>query len=306
MIIDIFLAVAEIFGLFAIGALARFSGKINDKEIDRWSVLVLDFLLPAFTFNSITKGFQIQQIDKLWPLPFIGLGLVIFGTVAGMIFRFGLQSSDKQAHRSFVYFCAVNNSTYLPVIIIRNLWGDSTLANLFFFNLGTTIGIWTIGISILGNEERSNWLKHILTPTLISVIAGLVVLFTGTIQFVPTVVVRIIENAGSAAIPLMLILIGASLTNREALKISWQVIYITIVRLIILPAIAIIILRFLPISHDVYTISVIVSLMPVAVSSVIMIRRYGGNPNYASSTALISTIASILTIPAALYFLFGK
>lgn len=306
MTIEIILAVAEIFGLFAIGALARFIGRIDDKEIDRWSSFVLDFLFPAFTFNSIVASFQVQRLNELWPLPVIGLGLVVYGTIGGIALKFGLYTSDKQNHRSFVHFCAVNNSSYLPIVIIRNIWGDSSLANLFFFNLGTTIGVWTIGVGVLGDTNLKSSLKSLITPTLGSIILSLILLITNTYHFIPPVVNRVIETAGSAAVPIMLILIGASLASREALRISWQVLYISLVRLVILPIIAILILSKLPISSDVYSTAVIVSLMPVAVSSVIMTRKYGGNPSFAASTALITTLISILTVPTALFFLFGK
>lgn len=306
MTLDILLAIAEIFGLFSIGIAARLLGRINDQDIDRWSRFVLDFIFPAFIFNSIIAGFKLDRLNELWPLPVIGLGLVIFGTIAGRLLTFGLMTKDKDNHRSFIHFCAVNNSAYLPIIIIRNIFGEPTLANLFFFNLGTTIGIWTIGVSVLGATDLKNGLKNLLTPTLFSILVALLLLLTNTYSFVPSLVTKTIDSAASAAVPLMLILIGASLAHRSALHISWQVVYITVVRLIILPLIAILILRLLPISKDVFTIAVIVSLMPVAVSSVIMTRRFGGNPNYATSSALFTTIASILTIPVALFLLFDK
>jgi hypothetical protein len=76
MTLAITLAILEIFGLFAIGVLARHSGYINDNEIDRWSKFVLDILFPAYIFHSITSGPGGQPFIELWPLPLIGLGLV--------------------------------------------------------------------------------------------------------------------------------------------------------------------------------------------------------------------------------------
>jgi len=83
------------------------------------------------------------------------------------------------------------------------------------------------------------------------------------------------------------------------------VLYSTLIRLIVLPLISIIILNALPISSDVYNVAVIVSLMPVAAASVIMTRRFGGSPDFAASTALLSTIVSVITIPVALWMIFG-
>jgi len=300
----ILLAITEIFGLFFIGAIARSLRHINDDDVDKWSRFVLDYLFPAYIFHSITSGLEVNRLMELWPLPLIGLGLVVYGMLTGIILQFGILSSDREIRRTFIHFCAVNNSVYLPVIILRNIWGESMLANLFLFNLGTTLGVWTIGVGVLG-ADRKQALKNIVTPNLIAVIAALIVTLSGTHKYFPQVVVRIISSAGSVSVPMMLILIGASLAKPSVMKVKWPVLYSTLIRLIVLPLISIIILNALPISSDVYNVAVIVSLMPVAAASVIMTRRFGGSPDFAASTALLSTIASVITIPVALWMIFG-
>lgn len=304
MTIPIILAIAEIFGLFAIGAAARLSGYITDKEIDRWSRLVLDFLLPAYTFTTIVRGLDRTRLYQLWPLPLLGLGLLLFFTIGGYLLRFGLFTTDGNIRKSFVHFCVANNSLYLPIIIIRNLWGESALANLFLFNIGTTIGVWTIGIAVLGSNGNKINIKNIITPNLIAILVAVVLTTLGVTSSIPTIVIRVLSSAGSAAVPLILILIGASLAHRDAVIISWHLAYISIVRLLILPAGAIFLLRLLPLPKDLFSVAVIVALMPVAVATVIMTRRYGGSPHYATSAALVTTILSVITVPVALFFLF--
>lgn len=304
MVLPIILAVVEIFGLFTIGIFARLKGYINEKEIDRWSHMVLDLLFPAFIFSSIISGFKPEKLNELWPLPFLGFGLVLYGTIAGILLKFGLFSKNPDKRLTFIYICAVNNSAYLPIIIIKNIWGEDALANLFFFNLGTTLGIWTIGVSILGASTLKNIVKNLFTPNLFAALLALFFSVSGYTSSIPGVINRIITNAGSTAVPLMLVLIGASLCNKHALRISWPVIYITTIRLIIIPLSAIVILKMLPVTSDVFTITAVVSLMPAAVASVIMTRRFGGDSNYAASTALVSTVMAILTVPVAMSILF--
>ncbi|MCX7726660.1 MAG: hypothetical protein N2053_07400, partial [Chitinispirillaceae bacterium] len=65
------------------------------------------------------------------------------------------------------------------------------------------------------------------------------------------------------------------------------------------------VLSILPIPKDFYCIAVIVSLMPTAVTSVIMTRRYGGNTSYATSAALVTTLISIITVPLVIKFIFN-
>ena len=299
------MAIAEIFGLFMFGTFARRLGYINDKDIDRWTRLIIDFLLPAFMFTSIIKGLNTENMHELWLLPVTGFLMVVFFTLAGMALKSGLRTKNARQQRTFLHLCAVNNSSFLPIIILRNLWGDGSLANLFLLYVGTLMGIWTIGIGVLGAaESKKDRLKKLVSVNLVAIVAAIFVALLGGRKIVPELLLRILSSAGSSAPELTMLLIGASLAKKGTLRFSWQVSYTTLVRLVILPALMIPFLRLLPFSKEVYSVTVIVALMPTAISSVIYTRRFGGMPEYAASSALMTTVCSVLTVPLAVWFLF--
>ncbi|GEM_PF-433352 len=302
--IAIVLSLAEIFGLMAIGGLGRRLDYIDDDEVDRWSRMVLDFLNPAFVFSSVTAGFRTSWHWDLWILPVLGFGISAGGAIIGLALRYGLGTRDGNTHRTFLYFCAVNNYVFLPVVIIQNIWGKAMLADLFFLTLGSTVANWTIGIGVLGITSLKQMGRNLATPTLGATLAALIVAWCGLADHIPLVVDHILTRAGSAAVPMLLVLSGASLFKRSSFRMTWKIVYVTVVRLIILPVIMIAALRMLPLSREVYSIAVLVALMPLAVSSVIYIRLYGGNPEFAAGASLFSTFAAIITVPAGLLFLF--
>jgi predicted permease len=302
--LPIILSVAEIFGLLSIGGATRFLKYLDENDIDRWSKLVLDFLFPAYIFSTITVGFRSELLGELWPLPLIGLCLPLVCLLIGIPLRYGLRSKDPDTVRTYFHFCIVNNYGYLPIVIVRNLWGDTMVANLFFFNIGSTIALWTIGIGVLGSTDIKQILRNLLTPNLIATVAALAVAGLGWNHLIPKVVTHIIASAGSAAVPMMLVLAGASMFKPSAWRVTYQVVYISVVRLLFLPVCTIVALKMLPLSEDVYKISVIVALMPLAVSSVIFTRIFGGKPDFAASASLVTTLAGIVTVPMALWVLF--
>jgi len=306
MTIAIILAIAEICGLFAIGVAARLLGYIEEKDIDRSSRLVLDFLLPAFTFTSIVKGLDADRFHELWILPMIGFFQVLFFAAAGLWLRFGLLPRNRDKQRTFLHLCAVNNSTFLPVIILRNIGGDASLANLFLLYLGGAIGVWTIGVAVLGATSVKQSIRGAVNPNLAAIFVAAAVALTHGTPHIPAVAMRILDSVGSIAVPLMLVMTGASLAHRRTLKVTWPVVYITLVRLMALPLLTIPLVMILPIAKDVETVAIIVALMPTAITSVIMTRRYGGQPAYAASAALATTVCSIITVPAGVWFLFGR
>ena len=302
--LSIILSIAEIFGFLCIGGFCRNRGYIDERDIDRWSKVVLDFLYPAFIFSSITTGFQEHRLFELWPLPLIGLGLAVGSLIVGFALRYGLRTGNRDITRTFLFCCAVNNYSYLPIVIVKNMWGDAMLANLFFLTLGSTIALWTVGVGVLGSTDIRSMSRNLLTPNLIATVAALMVAWLGWRHHIPLIVNHIIASAGSASVPMMLVLSGASLFKPPAWRIDWQVAYVTIVRLMILPACAVGVLRLLPLPPDVYAISVIVALMPLAISTVIFTRVYGGHPDFAASASLVTTLGAIFTVPLALWLLF--
>lgn len=301
----ILLAIAEIFGLMAIGGLARKLDYLDERDIDRWSKMVLDWLYPAFIFSSITSGFQTERLGELWTLPVIGFGLSLFWVALGFGLKSGLKTDDPVKKRTFLYFCAMNNYGYLPIVIVQNIWGNGAmLASLIFLNIGSTAANWTIGVGVFGSANFKTTLRNMTSPNLVGTIIAIVVSVFGWHHYFPTIINHIVEKIGVASVPLLLILGGASLFRRTSFYLSWQVFYVTIVRLLILPFCAIVVLKMLPIASDIFHIAVIVALMPVAISGPIMARVYKGDVDFAANAALVTTIASILTIPLGLWAVF--
>ena len=110
---------------------------------------------------------------------------------------------------------------------------------------------------------------------------------------------------GNAAVPLVLIGIGAAIYNSAGRfgKHLTDAFYLGLVRLIILPLILIMIFKLLPLDVEVFRVLAVVALMPVSSSSVLVARRYGGDLDMASQAIIITTLLSIVTAPLMLRIL---
>lgn len=304
MMSSIIYSIAEVFIIFAIGALARHLKYIQETDLNHWSKLIIDFLFPMLVFSSIVQNFQTNQTAGLWIMPTIGFGMMAFGAVCGYILKIPMRNSSPDRLKTFHHFCAINNYGFLPLIIITNLWGDKLLPDLFILNIGSNIGYWTIGIALLSKGDWKTGLKNMLTPMIITLVIALLVVLCGVRGYVPHLIVKVCHFVGGNAVPFMLLIIGASLydTPRVTLRHAGEIGYLCFVRLLLLPILMILILKALPLSESYYNIAFVVALMPTSVSSTIITRCYGGSPQYAAQAALITTIASIFTIPILMYF----
>lgn len=299
MTLQIIAAIAQIIGVSSIGWLASRLGYIVEEDIRRWSRFLVDFLFPLLVFNSVMRGFQPERIHELWVLPFLGLGIVAFGAVLGILLRTAVRSTDPDVRKTFHHFCASNNYGFLPIVIVNALWGSTGLANLFLLNMGSSIGYWTIGVGLLSGSRLAANARHILSPTLVGLLLAIVLCLSGLHTHVPGIVLRVAEAGGAAAVPSMLVLTGASLFPLPKLKYAADLALLTGIRLLFLPAAMVVLLILLPLSPDVRNVAIIVALMPVPVSTVVLTRRYGGSTVFAAQAALVTTLVAIVTVPAA-------
>ena len=298
-------AIIEIFAVFLVGWLARHFRYLDEKDVNRFSAFAIDFLYPLLVFQAIIGGFLADRMAELWPLPFLGLGQIVVGALCGALLRRGMKSPDVDERRTFLHLCAINNYGFLPIIIIQGLWGNEGLARLFFFNVGSNVGYWTIGVGVLGGADIRKAARNIMSPALVALVLALIVCFCGLKSYVPSVVLRAAGSAGSAAVPMMLVLVGASLYPLPRIRDKWDIAYITFLRLALLPAVLIGIQLGLSLSRGVLGVVLVVALMPASVTSTIITRRFGGSPDFAAKTAIVTTLASIATIPLGMWLLQG-
>jgi len=145
---------------------------------------------PFLAFDSIVRAFDRSRFLEFVLLPFLALGIIVFGALAGLVFRRGLATRDPDVRKTFHHMCAINNYGFLPIIIVQNLiaqgkWDGVALAQLFIFNLGSSIGYWTIGVWILGGSGLREGARKILSPNIVAVFLALAVCLSDSTAIFP-------------------------------------------------------------------------------------------------------------------------
>ena len=298
-----FLAILETFIAFGIGAYMTHRKMIDQQGIAQLSNVTLDVLFPLMTIGSITRNFKADQLLDLWVLPVMGFAVMAMGMMLGKVLSKFMRYSTRERKAMFQHFCTCNNYLFLPLIVLDNLWGDKYVSLLLLMNIGSTIGFWTVGIAAFGGTTRKETLRNIFSVNLYAVVLALT-LVAFSIPL-PGVLAKVCNTMGNAAVPLVLIGIGAAIYNSAGRfgKHLTDAFYLGLVRLIILPLILIMIFKLLPLDVEVFRVLAVVALMPVSSSSVLVARRYGGDLDMASQAIIITTLLSIVTAPLMLRIL---
>lgn len=299
-------AVIPVFGIALIGLAIR---KLNwlTEEADHSLLRVnINVLFPCLILGAALGNPALSRIGNLVMAPTVGFVTVAAGLFLALWFcRFnGLQGSPKEG--TFAVSVGIYNYGYVPLPLALTLFGNETAGVLFVHNVGVELAMWTLGIMLFTRGAVRDWRKFINTP-LIAIIAALVANATGLHQFVPKVVHNTLHWLGQCAIPMSLILIGAVVADYMAEFHSdwdWRVMGTAIgLRIILLPALFLLVARYLPASVELKRVIVLEAAMPAAVFPIVMSRHYGGDPPTALRVVIGTSLVGMVTIP--LWIRFG-
>ncbi len=144
-------------------------------------------------------------------------------------------------------------------------------------------------------------------PLVYAAILGLAVNLTGLPM--PEPVMKAAHTLGQAAVPTMLAVLGLRLVETiqdERRSIHWPAIsVVTVGRLMIAPAIALVLATLFGLEGLTFQVTVLESAMPSAVMTTILATEFDSDPSFASVAALATTLVSLPTVTLWLNLLGG-
>ena len=238
-----------------------------------------------------------------------GMGFLFIVMGAGLSYLlaplFGLRLGGGR--RTFAVAGGLQNYGYLAIPLAAYLYpgDDDTMAVLFTHNLGVELAMWTVLLMLLSGQINPSW-KVFMKGPIIAVLVGLLLMETGTDDYVPDVMGKLFATLGVCAIPLSLLLVGTALHDLIGkMKFDWKIgAGSVLTRLALIPVLMLVCAKFLPMGVELKQVLVIQAAMPAAMFPIVMARHYGGRPDVAVTVVLVTTITSLITMP--LVIAFGK
>lgn len=306
----VFLAILETFVMFGLGAWLFHRKWLTEEASKSLSKVVLDVFFPFLTFATITTQFKKEDFSELWIMPVAGFMLMFVSFFFGWGLKYCMKVKTKERMGTFHHICAINNYVFLPIIVLENIYPASRhVALLLIMNVGSTIGLWTVGIiAFQGQINFKKVFQTFYSVNVIAVVIALAWLFSP--MPIPQLLKSVSLKLGNMAVPMMLIIIGGALYRcaGKMLEHKFDLFLISVVRLVLIPVIIILmlkflVLRFFPIPQDMIEVLMVVVLMPAASSSVVFAKEYGGAEDFAGAVIVLTTLLSLISIPLLLHFM---
>jgi predicted permease len=296
---EIITTLMPLFILIALGWFARRYGFLPSGFLGPANRLVFYLAVPALIFRAISKSdftaqFQFQVLTAtLVPI------LAVFSLAWGIGC---LRWIPRPRTGPFIQCSIHGNLGYFALPVSHYLLGDegfivaSILAG-FVMILQNLSAVWAL--QAWGNQSGSKKVgltafRGIITnPVILSALGG--IFFSLLPITLPGFVDRTLEMLSNFALPMALLIIGASLSFQ--IQRSWimPVLAANALKLIILPALGFLMFRAFSLDSSQYGPSLIILATPTATVTYVMAREMTGNGDFAASAISTSTILCVLT-----------
>ncbi len=221
-------------------------------------------------------------------------------------------SSPEAAYQRNIYKYALTfgNYGFMGNFIILGVWGNDFFYKYSLFGLVVTILCSGWGLYILIPKDQNvsileNLKKGLITPPMIALLLGMAVGLLNLTKYMPDFLLTVFDNAGACQGPVAMVLAGFVIGgyNFKELLQNKKVYAATAMRLVIIPAALMLILKLLGTSDEIMTLALICFATPLGLNTIVYPSAYGGDTKTGASMTMISHTLSVLTIPL-MYLLF--
>ena len=283
------------------GMLAR-KGIFPENMISGVSRGVVYCFLPCLIFDKITHGFEPAEMPYWWMIPVSALVLFFMGLAVTLL----LNHLDFLKQPDLLPLGFMQNAGFFSVAIGETMFPDqfdTWAVYTFLFVLMFNPLLWSFGKYAVSHDgTRKFQLRGLITPPLMGVITGILLVITGIVKWVPNTIFQAAHLLGNAAIPLSLVILGSTIATTPLRLNTYRKLIIKslLSKLIIIPALTILILHWMHLPEELSLLSlfwVMQGAYPQASNLVLQIRTYGGNRERVCAVLVTGYIASLITLP---------
>ena len=149
------------------------------------------------------------------------------------------------------------------------------------------------------SKEKQSIVKGLLTnPMIIAIVIGLFVYFLRLGELIPGVLLKAIDGLYATQSPLAMIIIGTYLAQIDFTHLHIKAdLLASFVRLLLIPTLVFVALKFLPIDHTIKTVVLIASSCSIGSNIAVYAEKFGGDHVFACEVVTFTTVLSIVTLP---------
>lgn len=280
------------FLLAAVGYLLFRRGKITPEGNKVLGNLLIHIALPCVIIN----GFMVERTAQRM------VGLLVSALCAAVILFVSILCArlafkkDPIAH----FAAAFSNPGFFGIPLILSSIGNDGVFYVAAFIAFLNLLQWTYGAALMTGKKGGLTFKSVIkAPFMIAIIIGLLLFFTQLP--LPGIITKTLGYIKELNTPLAMFTVGVYLAQTSIRKMFFRksLYLVSLVRLLVIPCITMLLLCLMPPAwYDAKLALLLVSACPVGSNVAVYAQLHDQDYPYAVETVIISTILSIITIPA--------
>lgn len=307
--VEIFLRTLPFFALIGLGYWAGRTRFFSEEATAYLTKFVFYFALSAMIFRFAANLSFAEVFNGRLVLGYLAGTAAIYILATLVAFFRGLDIPTAAIEAQ----CAViGNVGFLGLPMLIQLFGEAAVGPIMLV-LATDLVVFSSLVVMLINGGRDGRLKLatlramglglVRNPMIVSIVLGLG--WSALTLPVPGPMNDFVTILGGAATPGALFAIGASLAGKSAERVQIAG-WLSVCKLALHPAaVAVGVLLLFPLDAFSATVVITAAALPVAGNVYMLAQHYGVAPHRVSATILLSTVASIVTVPLVIAWLTG-
>jgi len=299
--IKLFETIVTIFALMGVGMFAVRKGILIEKDTQAFTNLIFNITSPAMVLTSITGYFTKDTVLSSAVIPAFAILMSVISLGMAHITSKILKIHDKSSRDIFSLTASFCNTVYIGLPIVMSVYGDSAAGYVFFYDLGSGLILWTLGVELASSESAKKdfkkALKNLANPPLIALTIAITLVMMGI--KIPNMIAKALNMLGDITIPLSMLFIGMSVAH---IHISREIfdpktVFSAMIRLVFSPIVIGILVYFIGIPVILKKVITIEAGMPIMMFTAILAKKYEKHPKFAAKVVMITTLLSMITIP---------
>lgn len=282
--------------IMLLGLYARKKEYIKEHTVKSLTDILMNVTLPCLILSSFNMEFS----TDLWArVKLIFIYSSIIHIFLAIISKFFFIKCDENKKKILRFVTMFSNFGFMGYPIVEGIYGKIGVFYASVFGIPFNIILLTYGVLLFNKEAKGNFkIKDIvMQPGILFVVIGTFI-FLFSIKL-PIPINKTLNMVGSMTTPMSMMIVGASFagTSVSSMAKDFKLYYISFIRLLVVPFIICVLLKFIKADDYLLKLCVILEAMPAAAMTTVFAEMYNSDRIFSAKCIFVTTVLSIFTIP---------
>lgn len=299
--------IAFLFGFILIGFILAKIKFLPESAAGVLSKLENAVFIPALVLGTFIENFTTEKLSSAGNIFLISF-LIFVIVLPLVLILVRLITKDKYIRNIYTYGLCFSNFGFMGNAVVKVLFPEIFFEYIIFtLPLWIMIYLWGVPALLISDagekQSLSKRLRAFVNPMFAGMVIGMIIGLFGIP--LPMWVKNLITVSSDCMSPVAMLLTGITVSAISLKKtfLNGQIYLVSIIRLILFPAIFLLAANFVPMGKTLYFCALCALSMPLGLNTIVIPAAYGKDTSIAAGMAVISHLLSAVTIP--LIFMIG-